>query len=261
MIGREIKEVKMARKALLTLFILIGMVVSAACGSQQASPTPEADMPNPASVYCEEHGGTVDLRQDASGSVTGICVFADGSECDEWAYFRGECKPDGVPQTTPTPDANMPNPASVYCEEHGGKVELRQDASGGVAGICVFPDGSECDEWAYFRGECTPGGTPQASPTTTPMPTEQASRPSDPVGARDAVLVYLGENDGDRAPALGLVWTEEHTEPEGLVGGESYEYTAGDWLIAVSYPVVAPEEVVYTVNVSNQATGFQWEGQ
>jgi hypothetical protein len=49
-----------------------------------------------------------------------------------------------------------------------------------VAGICVFADGSECDEWAYFRGECRPSGTPQAGPTATPVPSEQASRPSDP---------------------------------------------------------------------------------
>jgi WD40 repeat protein len=34
---------------------------------------------------------------------------------------------------------------------------MRTDASGGVAGVCIFPDGSECDEWAYFRGECKPG--------------------------------------------------------------------------------------------------------
>ncbi|MBN1140133.1 MAG: DUF333 domain-containing protein, partial [Anaerolineae bacterium] len=155
----------------------------------------------------------------------------------------------------------MPNPASVYCEEQGGKVDLRQDASGGVAGICVFPDGSECDEWAYFRGECEPRNTPQGSPTPTPVPTEQVSRPSDPAGARDAVLAYLGTHYGDKAPALGLIWAKEHTKPEGLVGGESYEYTTGNWLIAVSYPVVAPESVVYTVTVSNRATGFYWEGQ
>jgi len=89
----------------------------------------------------------------------------------------------------------------------------------------------------------------------------QSSRPSDPVGARDAVLAYLAENYGSEAPTTGLVWTEKHTKPEGLVGGESYEYTAGDWVIAVSYPVVAPENVVYTIVVGNQATGFHWEGQ
>ena len=74
----------------------------------------------------------------------------------------------------PTAEANLPNPASVYCEEKGGKVELREDASGGVAGICVFSDGSECDEWAYFRGECQPGGTPGAPEPTAAVEAELA---------------------------------------------------------------------------------------
>jgi hypothetical protein len=100
-----------------------------------------------------------------------------------------------------------------------------------------------------------------AANSAQPTPAGESSRPSDPVGARDAVLAYLAENYGDEAPVAGLVWTETHTKPEGLVGGESYEYTAGDWLIAVSYPVVAPENVVYTISVSNPATGFRWEGQ
>lgn len=65
----------------------------------------------------------------------------------------------------------MPNPASVFCEEHGGKVDLRTDAAGGVAGVCVFPDGSECDEWVYFRGECSPGqGAVPPAPTAFPTP-------------------------------------------------------------------------------------------
>ena len=51
----------------------------------------------------------------------------------------------------------LPNPASVYCEEQGGTIEMRQGAEG-VSGVCVFEDGSECEEWAFFRGECTPGG-------------------------------------------------------------------------------------------------------
>ena len=105
------------------------------------------------------------------------------------------------------------------------------------------------------------GGCSGANSALEPTPTEQSPRPSDPVGARDTVLAYLAENYGGEAPAAGLVWTETHTKPEGLVGGESYEYTASDWLIAVSYPVVAPENVVYALVVSNATTGFRWEGQ
>ncbi|MFB0536537.1 MAG: DUF333 domain-containing protein, partial [Anaerolineae bacterium] len=52
--------------------------------------------------------------------------------------------------------AGMPNPASVFCEEQGGRVEIRA-GEGGQVGYCVFPDGSECEEWAFFRGECAPG--------------------------------------------------------------------------------------------------------
>lgn len=49
------------------------------------------------------------------------------------------------------------NPASVYCEEKGGKLEIRADADGNQYGICIFPDGSECEEWKFFRGECKKG--------------------------------------------------------------------------------------------------------
>jgi hypothetical protein len=40
--------------------------------------------------------------------------------------------------------------------DQGYKLELRTDASG-TAGYCIFPDGSECEEWAFYRGECAPG--------------------------------------------------------------------------------------------------------
>ena len=47
-------------------------------------------LPNPASVYCEEQGGTLKMVETDAGTQ-GICVLEDGTECDEWAYFRGEC--------------------------------------------------------------------------------------------------------------------------------------------------------------------------
>jgi putative hemolysin len=58
---------------------------------------------------------------------------------------------------TGQPSAGMPNPASVYCEEQGYRVEIRTAEDGSQSGVCVFPEG-ECDEWAYFRGECNPPG-------------------------------------------------------------------------------------------------------
>jgi putative hemolysin len=67
---------------------------------------------------------------------------------------------------TEIPPPNMPNPASVYCDQNGNTHEIRTAADGSQSGICVFPDGSTCDEWAYFRGECGPaasGGGPGGS--------------------------------------------------------------------------------------------------
>ena len=62
----------------------------------------------------------------------------------------------------------MPNPASVFCEKEGGKLDFRKDASGAISGVCAFPDGSECDEWAFFRGECKPGDSSiKPAPTST----------------------------------------------------------------------------------------------
>ncbi len=52
--------------------------------------------------------------------------------------------------------STIANPASVYCVSHGGKLNI-QTTSAGQTGICTFPDGSQCEEWSYLRGECSPG--------------------------------------------------------------------------------------------------------
>jgi putative hemolysin len=67
------------------------------------------------------------------------------------------------PTETDIPQVNMPNPASVYCEQNGNKLEVQTASDGSQSGVCIFPDGSTFDEWAYFRGECGPA--PQKSPT------------------------------------------------------------------------------------------------
>jgi hypothetical protein len=70
---------------------------SAADGTQVAAPAqpetaPAAQLANPASVNCEKQGGKLEIRTEAAGQF-GVCVFADGTRCEEWRLFRGECKP------------------------------------------------------------------------------------------------------------------------------------------------------------------------
>jgi len=45
----------------------------------------------------------------------------------------------------------MPNPASVFCEKHGGKSINAKDKDGNEAGKCQFKDGTRVDEWHYYR--------------------------------------------------------------------------------------------------------------
>ncbi|MFH0755501.1 MAG: DUF333 domain-containing protein [bacterium] len=49
---------------------------------------------------------------------------------------------------------NMPNPASAYCQKLNYKLEIKTDSADGQYGVCIFSDGNECEEWAFFRGEC-----------------------------------------------------------------------------------------------------------
>src|SRR5574341_884723 len=113
--GKRGKLMIIIRK--LSLFAgLVALIGLAGCGGGGGR--------NPASVYCTQHGGTSEIRDEAGGQV-GYCVFADGSECEEFAYMNGECAPgdsldggEGV---------GLPNPASVYCEENGGELEIRDE--------------------------------------------------------------------------------------------------------------------------------------
>ena len=107
-----------------------------------------------------------------------------------------------VPATAATdmPQPNMPNPASVYCTQQGNKLEVVTAADGSQSGTCVFPDGSSCDEWAYFRGGCSPAAqitpTPvmsiKATKETSSGTEEQASDGYMPPGATEEIVDWWG---------------------------------------------------------------------
>ncbi len=43
-------------------------------------------------------------------------------------------------------NSQIANPASVYCEDVGGILEIRTNPDGSQTGYCIFPDGTECEE-------------------------------------------------------------------------------------------------------------------
>ena len=94
-----------------------------AASEPTATDTPQAGMSNPASLYCKQNGNTLEISTAADGSQFGICVFPDGSVCDEWVYYRGECGP--AAQTSPTPAIVV----EATLDTSGGGTE--EQASGG----------------------------------------------------------------------------------------------------------------------------------
>lgn len=176
------KREKNNKKQYLSLAIVVIVLVS--CSGSQTQPestpssqtigtdTPLAVIPNPASVFCQEQGYQSKTRTAEDSSQYGVCIFPDGSECDEWAYFRDECRP--VSQNailTDTPLADMSNPALVFCQKQGYQSEVRTAEDGSQYGVCIFPDGSECNEWAFYHGECSPGGQSENAAALTKIPT------------------------------------------------------------------------------------------
>lgn len=77
-----------------------------------------------------------------------ICYFS---------FFKKEQKIDsGLSESQPEESVGLANPASVHCQEQGGELSIK-DFESGQKGFCLFSDGSQCEEWDFFRGDCSKG--------------------------------------------------------------------------------------------------------
>lgn len=59
----------------------------AGCTVSGPDPALAIGIPNPASVYCIERGGTLDIEQSAGGDVN-MCVLSDGTRIEEWKLYK-----------------------------------------------------------------------------------------------------------------------------------------------------------------------------
>jgi hypothetical protein len=76
--------------------------------------------------------------------------------------------------------------------------------------------------------------------------------------ARDIAVAYLLDKYSLEAPG---VWTTEDQTPEGLVGSSAFLFTSEAWSALVSAPVVAPQDLVYTIEIDHLSSGLHWEGE
>lgn len=99
--------------------------------TEEEPPEKEADVSNPAAVYCKNLGYTLE---------GGGCIFPDNTNCEEWSFFRGKC-----------------GQKFSFCEQQGFEIENRTDNMGtwtAEYAVCIFDDDSECLEQDYSEGKC-----------------------------------------------------------------------------------------------------------
>lgn len=97
--------------------------------------------------------------------------------------------------------------------------------------------------------------------TPTPTPTPPADIPTTVLGARDAALAFVRLAYANKAPPEDVTWTGRNTTPPDLPGVSSYEFASDSWLMATRTPLLAPDTLIYEIELSNQDTGFDWTGK
>lgn len=97
----------------------------------------------------------------------GIRFILGGPE-DDWICVDNQWVKHGNPRA-PKPTGScgkesqktqIANPASVYCKEQGGELEIKTATDGGQFGWCTFFDGRECEEWDFFRTKICGSASP-----------------------------------------------------------------------------------------------------
>lgn len=78
-------------KRIIWLIVLALFGVAAFVLIKQKAPISEpVGLANPASVYCVDNGGTLEIV-DTTWWQVGMCTLSDWMVCEERAYMRGEC--------------------------------------------------------------------------------------------------------------------------------------------------------------------------
>lgn len=127
-------------------------------------------------------------------------------------------------------DLGLANPASVYCENQGYTLEFRETVNG-TLGFCVFDDGTECEEWAYYRGECERG---------------------------ICIIRENGVVNMSRAEALAIAIQSECMNEGTLAGNYYCNPVTGTWWVDLDVPDPGSCNPACVINISSGSAEINW---
>ena len=76
----------MPKRSLIAALVVAAPLV--ACDDGTSEGDAATGLANPASQLCVDEGGRSQIRSAEDGSQSGVCIFEDGREVDEWDYYR-----------------------------------------------------------------------------------------------------------------------------------------------------------------------------
>lgn len=94
-----------------------------------------------------------------------------------------------------------------------------------------------------------------------PEPSEMEQTPEFLHKALNTALEYLRGIQSAEVPAEGVEWSAESVDLGDLVGRGEYLLKSGSWEAIMSYPVVAPDAMIVSIQLNNRDSGFTWEGK
>lgn len=91
----------------------------------------------------------------------------------------------------------MANPASIYCVNKGGTSRIITSKNGTEHGMCILPDQTRCEEFAFMQGTC-----PEACPH--PINPDKCPRyaPPHPDYCKGGERIYVKDNCGCHLPPI-----------------------------------------------------------
>lgn len=125
---------------------------------------------------------------------------------------------------------------------------------------------------AFLLSSCASQAEPQSPSNEDTIPaatqieeSEIEGQPSDEQPAfisheeaRDIAVAYLLDKNTLEAPGE---WLAQDQTPENLLGASHFLYTSGAWVVLVKAPVVAPENLVYSIEIDHITSGLRWQGE